>query len=154
MPEGRGLCPHPKAARLCLALRLKPFEKGFKNSKTFMTKRIDFLPRVCEQRTPSIVLLIKVLLQFQTLGATSPCMGKFRLQTERYCRKDLGTTTLNPLPIRVTSRGIKNRGVKMKVFAKQKASSKPHRRCPPPYRLHNVTLPRYNISLITKNPPP
>ena len=72
-----------------------------------MTKRIGFLPRVCEQRAPLIVLLIKVLLQSQTLGATSPCMGKFRLQTERYCRKDLGTTTLNPLPIRVTSRGIK-----------------------------------------------
>ena len=86
--KGRGLCPH-----LLKGILKNPLKKP----KTFMAKRIDFLPRVCEHCAPSVVLLIKVLLSVSTLGATSPCMGKSRPQTERYCREPLGATTLSAL---------------------------------------------------------
>ncbi len=46
---------------------------------------------------------LKVFIPTVYLGATSPCMGKFRLQTERYCRKNSGAAkTLNSLPRKVT----------------------------------------------------
>ena len=88
-----------KAARLCLALRLKPFEKDFKNSKTFMTKRIDFLPRVCEHCTPSVVLLIKVLLQFFASKQHQPAWGSFVYRRQNSYRKPLGATTLSALKV-------------------------------------------------------
>ena len=47
---------------------------------------------------PRLFWFMKVLLSILALGATSPCMGKFRLQTERYYREKLGTATLISLP--------------------------------------------------------
>ena len=46
---------------------------------------------------------LKVFVPNDTWGATSVCMGKSRLQTERYYRKNSGAAkTLNSLPIEVT----------------------------------------------------
>ena len=88
-----------------------------------MTKRIDFLPRVCEQCAPSVVLLIKVLLQFRALGATSPCMGKSRLQTERYCREPLGTATLSAPQSNIFDGSICTSATKQKNSHSQKRIS-------------------------------
>ena len=71
----------PEGREASLALRLKPFEKGFKNSKTFIEEDINVQPRACEQRAPSVVWCMKVLLSILAMGATSPCMGKLRLLT-------------------------------------------------------------------------
>ena len=46
---------------------------------------------------PRLFWMLKVFLSVVSLGATSPCMGKSRSQTERYCRKPSGTATL-PAP--------------------------------------------------------
>ena len=60
-----------------------------------MEKDINFRLRVVQT---SITLFCLVRESFATVfcfKVTSACMGKSRLQTERYCREPLGTATLS-----------------------------------------------------------
>ena len=68
--------PTPEGREASLALRLKPFEKGFKNSKTFIEEDKSVQPRACEQRAPSVVLVHESFALYPCLGCDITLHGK------------------------------------------------------------------------------
>ena len=85
--EGRGLCPHPHRGLLGKV----PYVP-----QNFHGKGIDVLPRVVQTNITLFCLVHESFATVFCFKVTSACMGKFKGQTERYCRENLGTT-LNSL---------------------------------------------------------
>ena len=124
---------------------LKPFEKGFKNSKTFIEEGINVQPRVCEQRAPSVVLVHESFAPYPCLGCditlhgkVSPTDGKVLPRAARY-HHPIGSTMLLYRGIRKSWCEDKSfRGTKSEF---QAAPQVPTTLNPLPIR---VTFPRYN----------